>query len=87
MIQFKSASGTISLGAGASNDFKVSFDIPSGYIILGLCSFDTAGYPPLCFNAIMVGANYVSMGLTNTSNNAQNNISFSMTISCIKNNI
>ena len=75
------------MAAGASNDFKSSFEIPNGYIILGLCSFDTAGYVSLCFNAIMLGSNYVSIGLTNTSNNALNNVSYSITISCIKNNI
>ncbi len=87
LILFKTTNGTISLAAGASNDFKSSFEIPSGYIILGLCSFDTAGFVPLCFNAIMVGSNYVSIGLTNTSNNALNNIAYSITISCVKNNI
>lgn len=87
LILFKTANGTISLAAGASDDFKASFEIPSGYIVLGLCSFDTAGYVSLCFNAIRVGSNYVCIGLTNTSNNALNNVSYSITISCVKNNI
>ena len=49
--------------------------------------FDTGGIVPICINAIMLNNSFISVGLTNCSNNAVYNDSISITIAYLKNNI